>query len=89
MKRDRGRLPEASRSSLSVGVPMDKALVTHKEREKGEGKRERTVGVNSASGDNWSVYAGCLLKIVKVDHRDGATTRRDAILQWTHSLTLA
>lgn len=34
------------------------------------------VGERSASGDNWSVYAGRLLEIVKVDRYEGATTPR-------------
>lgn len=40
------------------------------------GRKRRMVGERSASGDNWSVYAGRLLEIVKVDRQEGATTPR-------------
>lgn len=40
------------------------------------GHKRRMAGERSASGDNWSVYAGRLLEIVKVVRYDGATTPR-------------
>lgn len=47
-------------------------------------RKRRMVGECSASGDNWSVYAGRLLEIVKVDRYDGVSTLGCCVSRWIH-----
>lgn len=61
-------MSEASIASLSL-----KRSFSHGQS---VGRKRRMVGGCSASGDNWSVYAGRLLEIVKVVRYDDATTPR-------------